>query len=267
MCLGTSWVGMRRTPSQMPLSHKAHVHTCTGPRGATHMAAMTSSANGGSSRRRHDGLPRCSLRRLAVAPCGSPRLSTSRTRKGVRDPSPPLVLPDQLGMSCCMMRVGSDTFQQKTGRVRGEGLRAEGAAQSTAPHPPHTSARVLVLLPVCTPGRRVTHSHRHGQGFPLRLHGRAGAAERRRRDGCGHRCASRTAAGGGGPLRRQLVHLLSMPGDGRQRSGGCCATHDTARTAVSLAPPPPGPRCLAARPGSARPRRWRRGTPPSRLSS
>jgi hypothetical protein len=86
---------------------------------------MATSAKGGSRSRLH-GCLRCSLRRLAVLPCGSPRESTSVRPwpfPGVRDdPSAadadPRVAPDQLGISCCSSRVGSETDGQRRAGVR-----------------------------------------------------------------------------------------------------------------------------------------------------
>ena len=161
------------------------------------MAAMTSSAAGGSSSRRQEALPRC-FRFLAVAPCGSPRLSTSLDLDGVRDPSPPplpLVLPDQLGMNCCIMRVGSDT-EARESKVSQSQSPGANAGSNTAAF--GTSACVFVLLSIAMPRRRVPNCNCHRQCFALRLH--AGTGE-------GHQrclCASTS-------FSWRLVHLLWRP--------------------------------------------------------
>jgi hypothetical protein len=140
----------------------------------THMAAMTSSAAGGSSSRHQEALPRC-FRFLAVAPWGSPRLSTSLNLDGVRDPSPPplpLVLPDQLGMNCCIMRVGRDTEARESKESQSQESEVPTPEANTVAF--GTSACVFVLLSIAMPRRRVPNCNCHRQCFPLRLHAGTG---------------------------------------------------------------------------------------------
>ena len=152
--------------------------------GATHRRAMATSAKGGSRSRLH-GCLRCSLRRLAVLPCGSPRESTSARPwpfPGVRDdPSAadaePRVAPDQLGISCCSRRVGSETGGAAGRRQR---MGQRGIVASPPPRTwARTPARVFVLLAVAL-GLGVAHGHRHRQRLALGLHPRHRAAERGR---------------------------------------------------------------------------------------